>query len=122
VADRFAIAGGTSCDGPTTYALDTSDELGAAGVIATINHCGEAISTQPARWKCSKTCDDGWEMPSFDDSKWDLAADAGTNGIDPWGHQDVGIDAHWIWAADIQSGDDIGREHDSRRACCRYVE
>ena len=41
---RIPIAGDVaSCQSKTVYAIDAQDSAGAAGLIATINHCGEAI-------------------------------------------------------------------------------
>ena len=34
-------------------------------------------------WKCSTTCESGWEQPGFDDSAWPVSTDAGINGVDP---------------------------------------
>ena len=50
--------------------------------------------------------------PHFDDSYWPPAADAGDNGVLPWGHRpDISGEAHWIWSADPDA-------HDAVR--CRY--
>jgi hypothetical protein len=49
-------------------------------------------------WKCSTSCDAGWEQPGFDDSAWPTSTDAGVNGVDPWGIREVSADAHWIWS------------------------
>jgi hypothetical protein len=41
------------CTQPTTYGFKIPDGTGVAGLIATINHCGEESNTQPGqRWKC----------------------------------------------------------------------
>lgn len=53
------------------------------------NHCGEVLVTAPHMWKCSTTCEDGWEQPGFDDSAWPVSTDAGINGVDPWGIREV---------------------------------
>jgi hypothetical protein len=99
---RIPIAGDiASCQSKTVYAIDAQDSAGAAGIIATINHCGESISTQPARWKCNAACPDGWEGLDFDDSSWEVAVDGGINGdtAPQWERSDVADEAHWIWAA-----------------------
>ena len=54
---------------------------GWAGLIATINHCGEEANTHSGpRWKCSSSCEDGWEGVGFDDSGWPVASNLGING------------------------------------------
>ena len=71
------------------------DGAGVAGLIATINHCGEAANTGPTdRWKCSSTCEDGWEAVGFDDSSWPRAASLGINGNPPWSHHEVSDNAY----------------------------
>ena len=55
-------------------------------LISTINHCGEVINTGPSRWKCSSSCDSGWEAVGFDDSAWPEAIQIGVNGNPPCKH------------------------------------
>ena len=121
--ERFAFT--APCSSPTTYGFKVPDGAGVAGLIVTINHCGEeANSHSGPRWKCSSSCEDGWEAPGFDDSAWLQAASLGVNGNPPWSHHEVSDGAYWIWNSESgQHGvqDDKGFEHDDRQACCRYV-
>ena len=50
------------CSSPTTYAIDGVDNAGVSAIIANFNHCGEVLVTAPHMWKCSTSCDDGWEQ------------------------------------------------------------
>ena len=121
--ERFAFT--APCSSSTTYGFQVPDGAGVAGLIATINHCGEEANTHAGpRWKCSSSCDDGWEAPGFDDSAWPQAASLGVNGNPPWSHHEVSDDAYWIWNSESgQHGvqDDQGFDHKDRQACCRYV-
>ena len=71
--------------------------------------CGSGLATVG----CTDTL--MWTKPDgelFQDRYWAAAADAGDNGVGPWGHRpDVSGEAHWIWSADADG-------HDSVR--CRY--
>ena len=108
-----------------TDGFKVPDGAGVAGLIATINHCGEEANTHAGpRWKCSSTCEDGWEASGFDDSSWPTASNLGVNGNPPWSKHEVSDLAYWIWNGEGgQHGvqDDQGFEHDDRQACCRYV-
>ena len=121
--ERFAFT--APCASPTTYAFEVTDDTGAAMLIATINHCGEVSNTNPARWKCSSSCEDGWEASGFDDSAWPFATSMGVNGNPPYSRHEVDDDAYYIWNSELGQhgvlGDDKGFDHDNRMACCRYV-
>jgi hypothetical protein len=78
--------------GKTVYAIYGHDGdatgAGKAGVIATIQHCGEVIRTD-ARWKCQAedmrhgygvgNMVDEWNAVDFDDGTWQPATEYGRN-------------------------------------------
>ena len=121
--ERFAFT--APCASPTTYAFKVNDQAGGAMLISTINHCGEVINTGPARWKCSSSCDSGWEASGFDDSSWPYALSMGINGNPPYGKYEVDDNADFIWHGETGQngvlGNDDAFDHDERLACCRYV-
>ena len=93
-------------------------------LIATINHCGEESDTNPSTWKCSSSCDEGWEASGFDDSAWPKATSLGINGLYLNLKYEVSDNAYFIYNA--EQGEqgvftDLGFDHDERVACCRHV-
>ena len=102
------------------YAIHGIDTGGPAAIIASVENCGQTTITSPA-WKC--TADepsDGWTGQNFDDSSWDVAIQGGLNGASPWGvRPGIGMDAHWIWAHNLQGTDEVWcRELQERCSDC----
>ena len=124
VADAHTFT--ASCAEPTVYAIHGKDAeavgKAGAGIIATIQHCGETINTN-THWKCTasdlagKTPQlSGWNQVGYDDSTWQLATDYGSNTDtnNYWYHHTkkpalhIAPEAHWIWTTD-------GKEHISQK-------
>ena len=95
--ERFAFT--ADCATPTTYGFRVPDNAGAAMLIATINHCGEESDTNPSTWKCSSSCDEGWEASGFDDSAWPKATSLGINGLYLNLKYEVSDNAYFIYNA-----------------------
>jgi len=53
----------------------------------------------PAQWRCSATRESGWELPSFDDSRWSAATVITPYGEGLWGDQPgLGLTrSAWTW-------------------------
>lgn len=72
-----------------TFAVNATNDVGSAGLIATIlvtyqDGSNETVVTDGS-WKASLTVPQGFESPTFDDSDWPNANVVGAYGIAPWG-------------------------------------
>ncbi|KAF4608154.1 hypothetical protein EYR40_000498 [Pleurotus pulmonarius] len=72
-----------------TFAVNATNDVGSAGLIATIfitylDGSNETIVTDGS-WKATETIPQGFELPTFDDSDWPNANVVGAYGIAPWG-------------------------------------
>ena len=100
------------CNTPTVYAIEGIDQAvdsgDVAGMIASINHCGQALQTS-TKWRCTEKPQSSraWQHGAFDDGDWRDAGDFGANGqFGVWDRVHGGAvtqispAARWIWTSD----------------------
>ena len=66
------------------------------GILAST--ANERVITD-ATWRCVEEEEEGWTLPSFNDSHWPIANIRGVHGDLPWGvFPGISSDALWIWS------------------------
>jgi hypothetical protein len=94
----------TAGEFPLLVAVQASNADGPAALVGALlakRPAASATLEVPAEWRCSATREQGWELPSFDDSDWSAATAIVPYGQGLWGDQPgLGLTrSSWTWLA-----------------------